>query len=176
MKNIQKIITMQRLLEKIPFLRDIQAPLMGLFGIIAAYFDSTFTFMIALFAAFAFNILAGLRADDVKFTMWRLLNFDGNKFKDSLKEFLLIVVITYFLKALIDLMQHNEKSVYAVQILVWIALYYYVRNSLRNLSKAYPKVKWIVVVYHLFSFQFTKMMPESVNKAIEKTETDNGKD
>ena len=161
---------MHRILEKLPFLKDIQAPLMGLFGIIAAYFDSTFTFMIALFAAFMFNILAGLRADEVKFTMWRLANFDGNKFKDSLKEFLLIVVITYFLKGIMDLMQHNEKSVYAVQILVWIALYYYVRNSLRNLSKAYPKVKWIVVVYHLFSFQFGKIMPDSVNKAIEKTE------
>lgn len=166
---------MHWILEKMPFLKDIQAPLMGLFGIIAAYFDSTFTFMIALFAAFIFNILAGLRADEVKFTMWRLANFDGNKFKDSLKEFLLIVVITYFLKGIMDLMQHNEKSVYAVQILVWIALYYYVRNSLRNLSKAYPKVKWIVVVYHLFSFQFGKIMPESVNKVIEKTEQDENK-
>jgi len=165
---------MHRILEKLPFLKDIQTPLMGLFGIVAAYFDSTFTFMIALFAAFLFNILAGLRADEVKFTMWRLANFDGNKFKDSLKEFLLIVVITYFLKGIMDLMQHNEKSVYAVQILVWIALYYYVRNSLRNLSKAYPKVKWIVVVYHLFSFQFGKIMPDSVNKAIEKTEKENG--
>ena len=166
---------MNRILEKLPFLKDIQAPLMGLFGIVAAYFDSTFTFMIALFAAFIFNILAGLRADEVKFTMWRLANFDGNKFKDSLKEFLLIVVITYFLKGIMDLMQHNEKSVYAVQILVWIALYYYLRNSLRNLSKAYPKIKWIVVVYHLFSFQFGKVMPESVNKAIEKAEEDENK-
>lgn len=161
---------MHRIFEKLSFLKDIQAPLMGLVSIVAAYFDSTFTFMIALFAAFIFNILAGLRADDVTFKMWRIINFDGYKFKDSLKELALIVVITYFLKGIMDLMQHNEKSVYAVQILVWIALYYYVRNSLRNLSKAYPKVKWIVVVYHLFSFQFGKIMPESVNKAIEKAE------
>lgn len=161
---------MHRILDKLPFLKDIQAPLMGLVSIVAAYFDSTFTFLIALFAAFIFNILAGLRADDVKFTMWRLINFDGHKFKDSLKELALIVMITYFLKGIMDLMQHNEKSVYAVQILVWIALYYYLRNSLRNLSKAYPKIKWIVVVYHLFSFQFGKVMPESVNKAIEKAE------
>jgi hypothetical protein len=161
---------MHRILEKLPFLKDIQAPLMGLVSIVAAYFDSTSTFMFALFMAFLFNILAGLRADEVKFTMWRLVNFDGHKFKDSLKELGLIVVITYFLKGLMDLMQHNEKSVYAVQILVWIALYYYVRNSLRNLSKAYPKIHWIVVVYHLFSFQFGKLMPDSVNKAIEKTE------
>lgn len=168
---------MYRILEKIPYLKDLQAPLMGVVSIVAAYFDSTFTFMIALFAAFAFNILAGLRADEVKFTMWRLLNFDGHKFKDSLKELLLIVVITYFLKGVMDLMQHNEKSVYAVQILTWIALYYYIRNSLRNLSQAYPKSSWIKVVYHLFSFQFGKMMPESVNEAIEKAEKDkaNGK-
>jgi len=161
---------MHRIIEKLPFLKDMQAPFMGLVSIVAAYFDSTFTFMIALFAAFSFNILAGLRADDVKFKMWRLVNFDGHKFKDSLKELTLIVVVTYFLKGLMDLMRHNEKSVYAVQILIWIALYYYVRNSLRNLSKACPKIKWIVVVYYLFSFQFGKLMPESVNKAIEKAE------
>lgn len=166
---------MHRILDKLPFLKDIQAPLMGLVSIVAAYFDSTFTFMVALFAAFIFNILAGLRADDVKFKMWRLINFDGYKFKDSLKELALIVMITYLLKGIMDLMQHNEKSVYAVQILVWIALYYYLRNSLRNLSKAYPKIKWIVVVYHLFSFQFGKVMPESVNKAIEKAEEDENK-
>lgn len=151
-------------------MKDIQVPLLTLVSVIAAYFDSTSTFMIALFAAFLFNILAGLRADDVKFTMWRLVNFDGHKFKDSLKELLLIVLITYFLKGIIDLMQHNEKSVYAVQILVWIALYHYVRNSLRNLSKAYPRIKWIVIVYHLFSFQFGKLMPDTVNKAIEKAQ------
>ena len=161
---------MFRIIDKLSFLKDMQAPLMGIFSIIAAYFDSTSTFMAALFIAFVFNIIAGLRADEVKFNMWRLINFNGNKFKDSLKELFLIVVITYFLKALMDLMQHNEKSVYAVQILVWIALYYYVRNSLRNLSKAYPKNKWIVVVYHLFSFQFGKLMPESVNQAISKTD------
>ncbi len=163
---------MHRILERLPFLKDMQVPLMGFVSIIAAYFDSTFTFLIALFAAFLFNILAGLRADDVKFTMWRLINFDGHKFKDSLKELALIVMITYFLKAIMDLMQYNEKSVYAVQILVWLALYYYVRNSLRNLSKAYPKIKWVVVVYHLFSFQFGKIIPETVTKALEKAEED----
>lgn len=158
------------MLEKLSFLKGMQTPLMGFVSCVAAYFDSTYTFMIALFAAFLFNILAGMRADEVQFKMWRLVGYDGNKFKDSLKELGLIVVITYFLKALIDLMKYNEKSVYAVQVLVWIALYYYVRNSLRNLSVAYPKIKWIVVVYHLFSFQFGKMMPEGVNEAIEKTE------
>ena len=163
---------MHRILERLPFLKDMQVPLMGFVSIIAAYFDSTFTFLIALFAAFLVNILAGLRADDVKFTMWRLINFDGHKFKDSLKELALIVMITYFLKAIMDLMQYNEKSVYAVQILVWLALYYYVRNSLRNLSKAYPKIKWVVVVYHLFSFQFGKIIPETVTKALEKSEED----
>ena len=161
---------MNRIFDKLPFLKDVQIPLMGFVSIVAAYFDSTSTFLIALLAAFLFNILAGLRADEVKFKMWRLINFNGHKFKDSLAELLLIVFVTYFLKGIMDLMQHNEKSTYAVQIMVWLALYYYVRNSLRNLSKAYPKVKWIVAVYHLFSFQFGKIMPESVTKAIEKAE------
>ena len=170
LENQLKNKAMYRIFEKLPFVKDIQAPLMGLFSIVAAYFDSTSTFMLALFIAFIFNILAGLRADEVKFTMWRLANFDGHKFKDSLKELLLIVIVTYFLKVLMDLTDLNEQSVYAVKILVWAALYYYVRNGLRNLSKAYPKVKWIIVVYHLFSFQFGKLMPDSINKAIEKAE------
>ena len=161
---------MHRIFDKLPCLKDLQTPIMALFSAVAAYFDSTSTFMVALLMAFLFNVLAGLRADEVTFTMWRLVNFKGNKFKDSLKELTLIAAITYFLKAIMDLMRYSEKSVYVVQVLVWIALYYYVRNSLRNLSKAYPKIKWIVVVYHLFSFQFGKLMPEGVKQAIEKAE------
>lgn len=142
----------------------------GVVSVTAAYFESTITFVIALFVAFSGNILAGFRADEVRFRMWRIVNFQGNKFKDSLSELLVIVVVTYYIKALMDLMSVGEKSVFAVQILISLALYYYVRNSLRNLSKAYPKNRWIRVVYHLVSFQFKELMPNAVNKAMEEVE------
>ncbi|NDV79765.1 hypothetical protein [Dysgonomonas sp. 511] len=165
---------MERILEKLSWLGNVQALLVSLFGMAAAYFDSTITFMYALFAAFAFNILAGMRADDVSLSRWK--NFKKKKFKDSLIELFIIVGITYILKGIMDLMVHNEKSVYAVQVLTWIALYYYLRNGLRNLSKAYPAHLWIKAVYHLVSFQFAQMMPESVRQAINRTKEETEKD
>lgn len=155
-------------MQRLYAIKDLQAPLIGFLSVVAAYFDSTLTFLGALLIAFLLNVIAGMRADEVRIKMWRIVNFSGNKFVDSLKELGLIVFVTYFLKAIIDLMKYNEKSAYAVQILVWIALYYYVRNSLRNLSSAYPDNKWIKTVFFLFSFQFAKMMPESVVEAIDK--------
>jgi hypothetical protein len=142
--------------------------MVSLFGIVAAYFDSTITFIYALMIAFVFHVLAGMRADEVQ--LWKLKNFKIRKFKDSLIELFLITTTTYVLKLIIDLMQHNEKSVYAVQILIWLALYYYFRRGLRNLSIAYPNNSWIRTVYHLVSFQFAQMMPESVKQAMEKAE------
>lgn len=138
---------------------------------IAAYFDTTITFVYALLIGFAFNIFAGLRADDVKVVMTRfplfgMINYKGQKLVDSLKELSLITFITYMLKAIIDLMKFEEKSAYAVQILIFIAIYYYVKNGLRNLSKAYPKVRWIKMLYYLVSFKFKEMMPGIVNDAI----------
>lgn len=148
---------------------------------VAAYFDTTITFVYALLVGFAFNIFAGLRADEVKIVMTRfpsfgLINYKGQKLVDSLKELCLITFITYMLKLIIDLMKFEEKSAYAVQILIAIAIYYYVKNGLRNLSKAYPKVRWIKMLYYLVSFKFREMMPGIVNDAIDKEERENGKE
>lgn len=135
------------------------------FSAICAYFENTSSFMLALLFGFIFNILAGFKADEVKFKMWRLCNFKGHKFKDSLTEFLLIIVITYFLKGLADLMHQEDKSKFIVEVLIWVALYWYIRNGLRNLSKGYPKNRWIRFVYCFVSFQFKELAPESMRKA-----------
>ncbi|MFV0538839.1 MAG: hypothetical protein ACK5M3_15965 [Dysgonomonas sp.] len=156
---------MYKLLDKFSLT---QSSFVSLFGVVAAYFDSTITFIYALMLAFIFHVLAGMRADDV--SLWKLKNFKLGKFKDSLIELFLITFTTYILKLAIDLMKHDEKSVYAVQILIWLALYYYFRKGLRNLSIAYPNISWIKAVYHLVSFQFNQMMPENIKKAVEETE------
>lgn len=143
---------------------------------IAAFFDSTYSFLVALIIGFAFNILAGFRADEVKFKLVRLIppkvlhNFQGNKFKDSLMEFFLITAITYMLKLIIDLNKFQSKSTYVVQFLLAIACYFYFRNGLRNLHQAYPRNKFISLVYFLLAFEFRKLVGADVADELDKIE------
>lgn len=149
---------------------------------IVAYFDTTHTFLFALFLGFALNIASGLRADEVKITTMyrfphiRLLNYDGHKLKDSLMELFLIISITYIIKQFIDWFKYNDKSAYAVQMLLAVAVYYYLVNSLRNLKKAYPKSKFIAFAFYVCTFQFKEMLPGVVGKAMNKVEEDNKQD
>lgn len=148
-----------------PHLNLIQYASVGFAGMLLAYFENTTGFLVALILGFTFNILAGFRADDVKIKMWRLCNFNGNKLWHSLTELFLIVVITYFLKLIADLMNQEERSIYIVECLIWAAIYYYVRNALRNLSSVYTDIRWLRFVYYLISFQFKEFAPKFINKA-----------
>jgi len=156
-------------MQRLTAIKDINPSLVALFSMLCAYFESTLGFMLALFISFLFNIIAGLRADEVHFKMWRLYNFSGHKFKDSLMELFLIVVTIYFLKLLAELMNQGDKAIYIVECLVWVALYNYIRNGLRNLSHAYPRNRWIRFVSNLISFHFVEIAPESIKKAWEKS-------
>ncbi len=142
----------------------------AMISMILAYFDGTLHFLFALFIGFIFNIFAGLMADKVHFHMWRLCNFKGHKFKDSLLELLLITCVTYLLKLMMDLTPESEKSIYVAQVLMWMALYYYVTNGLKNLIKVYPKSRWIRFVYYVITFQFNEMAPNFVKNAWDKSE------
>lgn len=157
------------------FTNNMQHLFVGLFGVIAGYFDTTITFLYALMLGFAFNIFAGMRADEVRFKMTRLfniklLNYSGGKLKDSLAELLLITFVTYFLKSLVDLMNFDEKSTYVVQVLIALALYFYIKNGIRNLKKAYPKNKFLHALDIIVSFKFKELVPESVSKAVNEIE------
>lgn len=163
------------------FVNNMQPVFIGIFGVIAGYFDTTITFLYALMLGFAFNIFAGMRADEVRFQMTRLLNikllnYSGGKLKDSLIELFLITVITYLLKIMVDLMNFDEKSTYVVQVLIALALYFYVKNGLKNLRKAYPHSSFIRAVYHIVSFKFKEMMPGYVNDAVELAEKEGEQD
>lgn len=152
-----------------------------LFTAVAAFFDSTLSFLSALLIGFAFNILAGFRADGVKIKLVRLIppsflhNFKGSKFKDSLMELFLIATTTYILKAFIDLNRYENQSAYIVQFLIAIACYFYFRNGLRNLKKVYPKVKFIAVLYFLLSFEFKKLVGQDVADIINNVEKEGEK-
>ena len=159
------------------FYTAVQGTLIGTATAIAAYFDSTFSFVCALILAFLFNILAGFKADEVKLTLHRIFppivafkNFKGNKFKDSLLELLLITSITYLLKGFIDLMDYDNKSVYVVQWLFAVAIYVYFRNGLRNLRSVYPHVKFIRILYALVSFKFREFFGDEIADIVKKEE------
>lgn len=157
-------------------MRDYNAFFVAMMATIVAYFDTTYTFLLALLFGFIFNILAGLRADEVRpvimtrFPYIAWFNYSGHKLKDSLMELFLITSITYLLKLMIDLFKYNDKSVYAVQILLAVAVYYYFTNGLKNLTKVYPKNKWLHFLYYLISFQFRKMVPAVVWEAMDEAD------
>lgn len=152
-----------------PHFKFAQISIAGVISIIISYFESTQSFLIALLIGFILNIFAGFQADNVHFEMWRLCNFKGNKFKDSLKELFLIVLITYLLKLLVELMKQGEHSYIIVECLIGFAVYYYVRNSLKNLSKAYPNSRWIRFVYIVVGLQFQELIPDPLKKAWKKS-------
>lgn len=157
-------------------MKDYSAFFVAATSAVVAYFDTTYTFLIALLIGFTLNIFAGLRADNVHITVFsrfphiKFLNYDRHKLKDSLMELFLITSITYILKLIIDLFKHNDKSVYAVQILLAVAVYYYFTNSLKNLKTVYPKNKWLSFTYYLITFQFRKMLPDVVKGAMDEVD------
>lgn len=153
------------------------AVLVAIFTAILSFFDSTSSYLLALVFGFAFNIIAGFRADEVKIILNRIFppifmfqNFKGNKFKDSLMELFLIAGITYLLKELIDLMNYNDKSAYVVQWLFIVAIYVYFRNGLRNLVAVYPHIKFIRILYGLLSFKFRDFAGDKVADIVDKEE------
>lgn len=160
-----------------PFKTDyIQTFSIVVFTSIAAYFDSTLSFLFALLLAFTFNIIAGFRADEVRVVIRRIFppiyfeNFKGNKLKDSLMELFLITAITYLLKGLAELMKYETSGYYIVQFLIAVAVYYYFRNGLRNLKNVYPNNKWLAMLYHLISFKFRNLVGDDVADIIDKEE------
>ena len=155
----------------------LQGMMIGIFTNCVVFLDSTFSYLIALLLGFTFNILAGFRADEVKIKLHRLFppivafeKFNGNKFKDSLLELVLIASTTYLLKGLIDLMDYDAQSTYVVQWLFAIAIYVYFRNGLRNLHEAYKKVVFIRILYAILAFKFREIFGDKVSDIIENEE------
>ena len=155
----------------------LQGMMIGIFTSCVVFLDSTFSYLIALLLGFTFNILAGFRADEVKIKLHRLFppivafeKFNGNKFKDSLLEFVLITSITYLLKGLMVLMDYGSQSTYVVQWLFAVAIYVYFRNGLRNLKSVYIHVKFIRILYALVSFKFREFFGDEIADIVKEEE------
>lgn len=143
---------------------------------IVAYFDGSSSFLLALVIAFGLNIVAGMRADNVRLKIERIYppkffqNFNGNKLKDSLFELLLITSIIYAFKAIGDNMHMSDTDTYIVKYLIWVATYYYAENALDNLSSVYPKNKFLRILSAILSFKFKDFMGPELREEIEKIE------
>ena len=155
----------------------LQGMMIGIFTSCVVFLDSTFSYLIALLLGFTFNILAGFRADEVKIKLHRIFppivafeKFNGNKFKDSLLELVLIASTTYLLKGLIDLMDYDAQSIYVVQWLFAIAVYVYFRNGLRNLHESYKKVVFIRILYAVLAFKFREIFGDKVADIVKEEE------
>jgi hypothetical protein len=149
---------------------------------VISYFDSTYTFIIALCLAFFMNIFAGFRADEVRVRLKRVFppaiwfeNFRGNKFKDSLAELALILIVIYAIKGVFDLMGVDESSVIAVQTMMGIAIYVYFRNSLRNLTTVYPRIIFFKILYALIALKFKNLFGEDIANIVDKEEKEHDK-
>ena len=171
------IKTLGEFFDKLANSQFCNAVLVAIFTAILSFFDSTSSYLLALIFGFAFNIIAGFRADEVKIILNRIFppifmfkNFKGNKFKDSLMELFLITGTTYLLKGLIDLMNYNDKSAYVVQWLFIVAIYVYFRNGLRNLVAVYPHIKFIRILYGLLSFKFREIAGDKIADIVDKEE------
>lgn len=137
---------------------------------------STSDFLAAVLIGFAFNVLAGLRADSVSFVHRRLCNFNGHKFKDSLIELFLVVVITYLLQLIGVLVEYSEGALIITKWLFRIAVIFYIINGLRNLNKAYPKSRFVEALYIIVTAQFLKIAPDIMKDAFKKTDKNISRD
>jgi hypothetical protein len=158
------------------FLKTISGGCVWLAVMLGAYFETTATFFIALFLAFLFNILAGFRADEVKFRFtWTIPPFIAHNFKKpklstSLSELLQILSLIILIKVMADLMDYGEHSKMIVQALSLIAVYWYLRNGLRNMQKAYPKNRFIAMLYYLLAFKYRQFFGDDMADIVETFE------
>lgn len=164
-------------------LLEVVRGLLGSFMLaVFAYFDSTLTFLYAILIAFALNIFAGFRADEVKIKLTRIIppklrspNFNPNKFVTALKEFALTVFVIYILKSLVDLLKWEGGGVFVVQGLIAVACYFYIKNALRNLRKTFPNNQFIKFLDILIGLKFREIMGDKISDAIDKVEEEEKK-
>lgn len=125
-------------------------------------------FVLALAAAFAFNLWAGMRADGVAITRCR--NFSFGKFKNALVEILLYLVIIEMVFTVMVSCGDAKAALVAAKSITYVFIYVYAQNSFKNLIKAYPKKMALRIIYHVLRFEFTRALPSYLKPIIERVE------
>lgn len=123
-------------------------------------------FIIALVAAFAFNIFCGMRADGV--SVINLKKFTFSKFKNSLSELALYLIIIYYVYGTMQSMRDANEAIYIVKTLSYVFIYCYTQNGFKNLIVAHPTNVALRVIYHVIRLEFIKAFPSNIKTIIDK--------
>ena len=125
-------------------------------------------FLLALMVAWGFNVLAGMRSDGIMIT--NCSKFSIRKFSDSIVQLVLYVCVLCGVQMVMYLCGDCDKSVYVVKTATYIFIYVWVCNGFKNLIRAYPKAKGLIIVYLLLRLDFKKIAPQHVQDVIDAYE------
>lgn len=138
---------------------------------ILAFYTPLSGFLVALICMFGFNIWCGMRADGV--SIKRCKNFSMKKFKQSLVELTLYLVIIILVYTVMSLMGDRDVSLTVVKSLSYVFMYVYLQNAFRNLILAYPTCTALHIIYHIIRLEFRRAMPEHIKEVVERYEREN---
>lgn len=135
---------------------------------IAGFYTPLKGFLLALVCMFGFNIWCGMRADGVVIT--RCKNFSMKKFKQSLIELLLYLLIITVIYTVMTLVGDKDTALVVVKSLTYVFMYVYLQNAFRNLILAYPERTAFHMVYHIIRLEFKRALPEHIKEVVERCE------
>lgn len=138
------------------------------------YVTPTKGFVYALVVMFAFNIWAGMRADDVAIRNCKRFSF--HKFKNALAELLLYVTIIHVIYSVMLQCGDNEAAKVVIKSLTYVFMYVYLQNAFRNLIKAYPTKVALRIIYHVIRLEFTRVLPGYWQPIIERYQREHDSD
>ena len=135
---------------------------------IFGYLTPTEGFVEALVLMFAFNILAGMRADGI--SIYRCKNFSLKKFQKSIIELCLYLFVIELIYCIMFTMGDKEVGLMVVKSVTWVFNYVYLQNAFRNLIVAYPANMGLRIIYHVIRFEFARALPSHLQPLIERIE------
>lgn len=149
-------------------LDQVRLLVVGALSSVLAYLTPTMGFIIALALTFAFNVIAGMRADGI--TIIRCSNFSIRKFKEALIELLLYISLVWLVFTLMDKMGDPDAAIITAKTITYICVYVYICNGFKNLIKAYPTNKALRIIYYMLRLEFKRALPTNVQEIVDRVD------
>lgn len=149
-------------------LDQVRLLVVGALSSVLAYLTPTMGFIIALALTFAFNVIAGMRADGI--TIIRCSNFSIRKFKEALIELLLYISLVWLVFTLMEKMGDVDAAIITAKTITYICVYVYICNGFKNLIKAYPTKKALRIIYYMLRLEFKRALPGNVQAIVDRVD------
>lgn len=120
-----------------------------------AYFLPINSLIFAVFLIFAVNFVAGMITGLIKLNE----RFSLKKFKWCLIESFIFYGLILFVFTVGERMRNPEDAIRCITAIVYIVLYFYGVNILRNLHILLPESRPIAFLYYVLSFEIIKKIP-----------------